>query len=282
MGKVVTVMNMKGGVGKTVISAHLSGMLAQYGFGSKRRKVLMIDYDPQFNLSQMFLPSKSYFELEAQRKTSLAILQDDETTLDPYTLQVPGNHTPPSVADLATKVDTNLHIVPSTLDLMYVAIGQPSSRASVFDERFRKFTEEARGIYDVVVIDCQPSGSVLTKTALYNSDHVIIPVVASAFAARGVGLMRAFLSSKGSSKSNAIPHILFNCSRGPSSVEESDIRNDPRNAHSCLKNSLMKFKAFSDPVEGDGFVWFSRRPYSDRAFGNLEKVVKEFVERSGV
>jgi chromosome partitioning protein len=55
---------------------------------------------PQFNMSQAFLPAKMYFALEAARKTTLSVLVDDDTELDPYKLQVPGNHTPPKVADL--------------------------------------------------------------------------------------------------------------------------------------------------------------------------------------
>jgi len=74
MGTVITVMNMKGGVGKTTVAAHLAGFFARYKIHDKTRRVLLIDYDAQFNLSQMFLPATTYFELEKQRKTSLAIL----------------------------------------------------------------------------------------------------------------------------------------------------------------------------------------------------------------
>ena len=55
MSSVITVMNMKGGVGKTVVAAHVAGMLPRYGFGGKWRKVLLLDLAPQLNLSQLFL-----------------------------------------------------------------------------------------------------------------------------------------------------------------------------------------------------------------------------------
>src|SRR5258706_11333857 len=107
MGVVVTVMNMKGGVGKTTVAMHLAGITARYSLGAEaRRKILLIDYDPQFNLSQAFLPASTYFPLEKARKTTIAILIDDDTNIDPYHLQVPGNHTPPKVADVATRVFT--------------------------------------------------------------------------------------------------------------------------------------------------------------------------------
>ncbi len=44
-------MNMKGGVGKTTVTMHLGGMIALYDIGDKQRNVLLIDYDPQFNLT---------------------------------------------------------------------------------------------------------------------------------------------------------------------------------------------------------------------------------------
>jgi chromosome partitioning protein len=81
MAIVVTVMNMKGGVGKTTVAMHIAGALARYRWPSKNPiRVLMIDYDPQFNLSQAFLPAKDYFALEKAKKTVLSVLQEDVAT----------------------------------------------------------------------------------------------------------------------------------------------------------------------------------------------------------
>jgi chromosome partitioning protein len=105
MATVVTIMNMKGGVGKTTATVNIGGFLSRYYFdGKKPLKTLVIDYDPQFNLSQSFLASKKYFKLESDYKTTLSILVDDANTLNAYKLLVPGNHSPPKVADLATTV----------------------------------------------------------------------------------------------------------------------------------------------------------------------------------
>lgn len=157
MGKVITIMNMKGGVGKTTVAAHLAGITSRYLLNGKGRKVLVIDYDPQFNLSQAFLLPKNYFALEKARKTILSVLLDDDVNLNPYLLQVSGNHTPPKVADLVTRLysftNAHLDILPSTLDLMYVALGQGTSSTSPLEERFGKFIEECRSQYDAIYID---------------------------------------------------------------------------------------------------------------------------------
>ncbi|WP_428981005.1 ParA family protein [Lichenibacterium dinghuense] len=89
MATVVTVMNMKGGVGKTTVTAHLAGILGLQPVGGKPPlRVLAIDYDPQFNLSQAYIPAKQYFALEKARKTTLAILMDDGTALRAISDQV--------------------------------------------------------------------------------------------------------------------------------------------------------------------------------------------------
>jgi chromosome partitioning protein len=174
MSVVITVMNMKGGVGKTTVAMHVAGAAARYELNGKFRNVLAIDYDPQFNMSQAFLPAKTYFGLEKQKKTTLSILIDDPSNLDPYKLQVPGNHQPPKVAELVTPIysykNACLHLIPSTLDLMYVALGQATTQTKPIEERFQKFIDECRSHYDLVIIDCHPAGSLFTKTSLRNSD----------------------------------------------------------------------------------------------------------------
>ncbi|NUU43930.1 ParA family protein [Tardiphaga robiniae] len=289
MGSVITIMNMKGGVGKTTIAAHLAGILARYAMGGKPRKVLVIDYDPQFNLSQAFLPAKIYFALEKARKTTLSILLDDDVNLNPYQLQVSGNHTPPSVGSIVTRVfgthgnKSFLDILPSTLDLMYVALGQGAAQTAPFEERFEKFIDEAKSIYDVVLIDCHPAGSLFTKTSLRNSDHVVIPVVPQQYALRGIGLMLNFIKSKKTGASSTTPHILFNLtSRVKISAQETAIRANAEFSDLCMVNTLKKYKGLSEPEGGKGFVWSSKKPYSTEAFTNLLKIGRELLERTGV
>lgn len=282
-------MNMKGGVGKTTVSAHIAGAAAAYRFGSEvNRKVLAIDYDPQFNLSQMFLTHSNYFQLEKARKTTLAILMDDDAELNPYTLQVPGNESPPKVHTIATPVlayknSGTLDLVPSTLDLMYVALGQADTQLKPIENRFEKFIDECKSIYDLIIIDCHPAGSLFTKTSLRNSDHVLIPVVPQRYAVRGIGLMMNFIESKKHGANGPKPHILFNAtSRVGISKEEAQIRANADFAGHCLTNTLKRYTAFSDPEEGKGFVWHSKKPYSTEALRNLNLVTKEILTKTEV
>lgn len=289
MGKVVTVMNMKGGVGKTTVSMNLGGALGHYKWKDKPyRKVLLIDYDPQFNLSQAFLPSPDYFALEKANKTVLSILQDPAANLNPYTLQVPGSSQPPSVSSLAKVIfgkagQGGLHIVPSTLDLMYVALGRADAQVSIIEERFKAFIKDARKSYDLVIIDCHPAGSLLTKTALSNSDHVLIPVVPDRYAVRGIGLMLDFINSKKLGSHGPQPHILFNrMPRTGTAAEELAIRTNKKLSAYCLTATMKKYSAFAEPEEGTGFVWHSSKPYSSEAKRNLTTIARELTDRMGM
>lgn len=286
MGKVITVMNMKGGVGKTTVAMHLGGMICRYQFNDKKpKKVLLIDYDPQFNLTQAFIPPKTYFSLEDRKKTTLSILLEDDTIIDPYKLQVPGNELPPEISDIVYKIynfkdGRKLDLIPSTLNLMYVALAQPNTNTSKIEERFNKFIAKCRLEYDYILIDCHPAGSLFTQTSLRNSDHVLIPVIPQRYSVRGIGLMMQFIKVKKDPLNNPKPHILFNhTSRTGISTDEKSIRDNPRFKKYCLLNSLKKFKAFSDPIEGKDFVWTSSKPYSTFAFQNLYTVTQEFINK---
>ena len=286
MGKVITVMNMKGGVGKTTATANLGGNMALYEHGGKYRNVLMIDYDPQFNLSQAYIPAKEYGILEQDKRTVLSVLIDDPTDLDPFKLRVSGNEEPPKVSAiefvsrLKGAKSGKLAIIPSTLDLMYVALAEPETKTKPIEERFRKFIGEAKNDYDVVLIDCHPAGSIFTKTALRSSDYVIIPVVPERYSVRGVGLMLRFIEAQRMGTDKPKPYILFNrVPRQGTSSQEKTIRSNPHYTDQCLIHTLKAYSAFSEPIEGQGFVWFSGKPYSREARNNLNAVAEEIVTK---
>lgn len=289
MGIVVTVMNMKGGVGKSTVAMHLAARIGTAIFSQKPRRVLAIDYDPQFNLSQAFIPAPTYFALEKDRKTTLSILLDDDSKLDPFELQVSGNHTPPSIDTLVhrfnehSKGSGGLHVVPSTLDLMYVALGQSDTKTKPMEERFAKTIDECRTKYDIIFIDCHPAGSLFTKTSLRNSDHVVIPVVSdSSYAVRGIGLMLQFISDKRIGKTGPVPHILFNkAPRTGSDPAEATIRKDGAFSKYCMVNTFKKYKIFSEPSGGRGFCWNSQKPYSTEAMTNVDQVAHELIQKIG-
>jgi chromosome partitioning protein len=94
--------------------------------------------------------------------------------------------------------------------------------------------------------------------------------------------MMRFIEAKQKGQKAPCPHILFNAApRVGVSTQEAEIRADAQYQKYCMMNTLKKFKAFSEPEGGAGFVWVSGKPYSTEAFGNLLKVARELITRTG-
>lgn len=285
MGQILTVMNMKGGVGKTTISCHLAAMAAKYRLGGKGPlKVLLVDYDPQFNASQTIITPGQYRELEKENRTTLAILMDDPSQIDPFEIYAHDFNKPPKPGDLAFKTafgPGQLDIVVSTLDLMYVALGQPSRSLTPMKERFSAFMRQAKNVYDLVIIDCHPAGSIFTQTSLQTSDHVLIPVKPERYALRGVGLMKRFIDGRGPQKSAITPHIVFNHTDGVSDTE-TQIRANATYGPICLNATINKSDHLKHPNGGKSFMWDTRTAYWLTCKNNLTAVFSELFQRIGL
>jgi chromosome partitioning protein len=284
MGTVLTVMNMKGGVGKTTVACHLAGLAAREALGRPTPlRVLLVDYDPQYNASQMLINHRTYFRLDDEYKTTLSILMDDSSEIDPFRIQHVGSFPPPRPAEIVHNVFGGgqgvLDIVPSTLRLMYVALGQPGRSLPLMKERFATFMAQARSSYDLIILDCHPAGSVFTQTSLGVSDHVLIPVKPESFAVRGLGLMRQFVEGRGPAEPRIKSHILFNMTGPNRSTEENTIRLDPRYGPLCMRNTLRKRSHFTKANEGRNFVWDRKVANQPAAMDNLRQVCTELIGR---
>ena len=167
MEKTIAIVNQKGGVGKTTTTFSLGSGLAEKG-----KRVLIVDVDPQGNLTQM----SGYTPDELDRTISdLMISEIDEhrETLN--------------IRDYISSVSENLDLLPSNIELAAVeAIRLPGaySREYILDRILSRVKEEYK--YDFILIDCQPSLGVLTVNALTTADGVIIPCQTHYFSAKGI------------------------------------------------------------------------------------------------
>ena len=151
---IISVANQKGGCGKTTTVANLGSVLAE------KHKVLLIDMDPQGNLT-------TYFGID---KLSL------KSTI--YDVMINGG-----LADAIVRKD-NLDIVPSTIDLAgaEVELNGKIGREYILDNELKKISKK----YDFVLIDTPPSLGIFTLNSLVASDYMLIPVQAEFFALEGL------------------------------------------------------------------------------------------------
>lgn len=161
MGHIISLLNHKGGVGKTTSAINIGAGLVEYG-----KKVLLIDLDPQANLTLSLgvprLPSSIYEAMKG------------EAEIAPYT------------------VKEGLDVVISTLDLSGAEMELINEAGREFI--LRELFEPLRNKYDYILIDCPPSLGLLTLNALTCSDLVYIPLQTQFLALQGLAKIKQVIN----------------------------------------------------------------------------------------
>jgi chromosome partitioning protein len=166
-GLTVALMNMKGGVGKSTLAANLGW----YGAYRKDMRVLLVDLDPQFNLSQYVMGTAGYEKhLNSKKKTVLDIFE--QAGLPDPDAPPPEVHPDEVIANVKRWADgSRLDLLPSSLQLSFT-LKNPGNK----ERLLQYFLDEVRSSYDLILIDCAPTESLLTNAAYFASDTVLIPV----------------------------------------------------------------------------------------------------------
>ena len=158
MGKVISVANQKGGVGKTTTTVHLSTILAKKG-----KKVLLIDTDPQGNAT-----------------SGLGITKEVELSV--YDILVGDTEFDETIQETTIK---NLSVCPSNISLSGAEVELVSMMSR--EQRLKTKLDAVKDRYDYILIDCPPALGLITLNAFTASDSVLIPVQCEYFALEGLG-----------------------------------------------------------------------------------------------
>jgi chromosome partitioning protein len=198
----VSLINMKGGVGKTTLAAQLTHAASRRGL-----RTLAVDLDPQANLSQALLSPEKYLELlQAKRPTVVQIFQQFLPPAEGLTSPQPFDVAAVILKEVGFR--PNLHLVMSQLELSYV-LRSPHGMARRLAEALAKVSRD----YDLILIDCAPTESILTEAAYHANRYVLVPVKPEYLATIGLPLLASSIQAfKDGNPSHALDvcGIVFN------------------------------------------------------------------------
>jgi chromosome partitioning protein len=166
MGFIISLLNQKGGVGKSSTCHHLAGTLAKRG-----RSVLLLDDDPQASLTQGFFGPEATRAIK--RGESMAALYNADTM-------------PISELLIRPTAFDGISIVPGSVHLTRANMTPPEQWAAT-ERGIADFLAEVRDGFDLILIDCPPNLHLCSWAALIGSDAVIVPLQSEDYGAQGLG-----------------------------------------------------------------------------------------------
>jgi chromosome partitioning protein len=283
---VVSVINMKGGVGKTQISGNVFREL----FRRKRKQVLLVDFDPQFNLSQLLLTRSEYDDLKDAKKTLLHVIEPPAPT---SVFQVSGDDLLDvrAVDDYAHELeqiapDCSIRLIAGDFAISKLNLRERDRSLRVPRRRFEAFINKARGEYDLIVLDCNPSTSFLTRAALEVSSHLLIPIRPDRYSVLGAEMLFDFMgylpTLTVALKKMLLINGMSNTPLQPEIDAVNQLRADPNLGPLTLVNDVPQSDVLKARPDYAGFALDRRAPWTTEIESRLGMVADEIATKIGL
>ena len=260
MGKIISLVNQKGGVGKTTTSINLSASLAVLG-----KKVLLIDLDPQGNtttgvgINKGEIDKSIYNVLLGECKINEAIIK--------------------------TKYK-DFYVVPSSINL--AGLGNELIEKSLVESGFKKGEQlkncliDIKDSFDFIIIDCPPSLDIITTNALTASNSVIIPVQCEFFALEGITqlLRTIMLAQKNLNPTLDIEGVLLTMLDSRTNLGFEVVEDIRKFFKEKVYNTIIPrlVRLTEAPSHGEPIISYDPKSRGSEAYLNL---AKEVIERNG-
>ena len=181
MARKVALINMKGGVGKSTVTVNLAWHFAAYTNWIKR--VLVIDLDPQFNASQYLLGVQQYEQLIGRNQPTMwDIFEQGTRTPTGLIPRLDANNVITTVRRI--RGGGRIDLIPSRLELA-LSLKNPGQK----ERHLTRIISEIEDNYDLILIDCAPTESILTTAAYLCSDYLLVPVKPEYLSSIGLPLL---------------------------------------------------------------------------------------------
>ncbi|QDQ01175.1 AAA family ATPase [Lysinibacillus fusiformis] len=280
MRNVISFLNMKGGVGKTTLCKEIGYYLSRNG-----KKVLLIDVDPQGNLTQSIFEKYNYkhhYETETERNRKFQVCTATISNVFDYTSVVEGV----KESDFILKLDDYLSIIPGDLNAVFF---ERSGGGSESENAIKNFIEDfkIRESYDYILMDCPPTFSFYTTAALLASDFYLSPIHPDSYSVLGIDLLFQVVERlkkvyRDRFKTTPLDHlgvIFTNIPRDASiSIGMRKMMGDIRGSQTLDELEVNFFKeVFQTNREFNKRIdYFIADSNSDYSYSNLRKIIIEF------
>ena len=275
--KTISLINMKGGVGKTTMAVNIADCLSRrYG-----KRVLLIDVDPQYNATQCLMKPTDYYEYKISNKDTIIDVFERDEHIEASTVGGPVKVQPRDLACICpVSIREGFDLIPGALDLYKIEMTAGEGK----EFGIKQYTELVGEKYDYGIIDTPPTPSVWMVSALLASDYYLIPTKADPISLTGIDLLNSIVETKikryGITKLKCCGVVIVSAEKNTNNYRTAinDLKENDLWRDKLYKYSLSKRVELPQRQLKQEFILDMSSSEMKR---ELDNIVKEMLERIG-